>query len=315
MMNGRTFQLHYSTEDCGHATDLYKKGKDSDRQAGTLRTILRMVGLYIAFMWKRSKGYTVFLVFMTMLPGLMRAMSMPALEGFVSGVEQAAAGAGIQALLTGAVILCAVNLMEKAFQSISNYLGGVYSERIKCDLTSLLMRKLSRKEPVMFENPDVLDSVNKAYEGVNVFDWCCYLLINEAAYTAVFVGATLVYLMQKSLLLSLILIASIIPIILVQSKIQKQSNDVENELAPTRRAVEYCEKAVVDRDNFKETRLLGAFSFFYKKYSDHTNELARKKKSLLIRTKLLNVKSNTLSLIGFMVSSQAAWYEMEEENV
>lgn len=279
---------------------IHEKKKDSVDQRKTLRTIVRMVCLYISLQWKRSKAYTVFLICMMAIPGLMRAMSLPALENFILSVEQAAGGAGIGVVWVAAGILCAVNLLEKGLEQATEYLRGVNSERVKRDITSMLMRKLSRKDPVMFENPEVLDCIEKAYDGVEVFDWFCHLLINEVAYAAMFIGATLVYLAQKSPILAGILVVSIAPIVLVQSKIQKQSELTEDELAPIRRAAEYCEKAAVDRDNFKETRLLGAFRYFHEKYSQHNDELAKKKRALLIRNKLLGTKSNVLSLVGFV---------------
>ena len=71
--------------------------------------LLRTLALQFQLMWRRSKTRTVFFFILVSIPGFLSALSVPALEGFIHGIEAAAQGAGWSALIFGAVLLCGVN--------------------------------------------------------------------------------------------------------------------------------------------------------------------------------------------------------------
>ena len=187
------------------------------KEQGTLSRALRT---WASLMWKRSQWQTVFVLMMSALPGLLSAMTIPALERFVEGVEAAALGAGWHALTQGAVILCTVNLMARALGSIMDYVRHTSCERIKADLTAMLMRAFSRKEPVCFENPEVLKSAEKAWEGIEHFEYFTHSVISDGIYTLVYTVSMAVYLASHSWVLAAVQLLSIIPMIAVQKKLQ-----------------------------------------------------------------------------------------------
>ena len=268
------------------------------KEQGVLPRALRT---WASLMWKRSRWQTFFLLAMSALPGLLRALSIPALEIFVQGVEAAALGAGWRALAEGAVLLCIVNLLARALGTVLDYVRWTGAERIKADLTAMLMRAFSRKEPVCFEDPEVLKSSEKAWEGVEHFEYFTHSIVSEGVYTLVYTLAMAAYLASHSWLLAAVLMLSVIPMVLVQKKLQAMNESFQDKRAAMKREFDYCESCMTGREMYKETRLLGAFRYFFDRYMRHIRDFCRFRARHILREKLMDAKANVLSMVGFAV--------------
>lgn len=264
-------------------------------------TLSRALWTWASLMWKRSRWQMVFLLLMSALPGLLSALSIPALERFVEGVEAAALGSGWKLLTEGAVILCAVNLMARSLGSIMDYVRHTSCERIKADLTAMLMRAFSRKEPICFENPEVLKSTEKAWEGIEHFEYFTHSVVSDGLYTLVYTITMAVYLAAHSWVLAAVLLLSVIPMIVVQKKLQAMNESFQDKRAAMKREFDYCESCMVGREMYKETRLLGAFQYFFDRYTRHIRDFCHFRTRHILREKWMDAKANVLSMAGFAV--------------
>jgi ATP-binding cassette subfamily B protein len=112
----------------------------------------------------------------------------------------------------------------------------------------------------------------------------------------IFMG-TYLYTLEPVLLLTIPLV--FVPVLLTQFLRTKVFATLEDESAPIRREAEHYEKAICDRDFFKETRLLGAFHFFTTLYDAAVLLLNRKKGRAELRTNLIELGMRLVTLVGY----------------
>ncbi|MBK0348438.1 ABC transporter ATP-binding protein [Aerococcaceae bacterium zg-ZJ1578] len=128
--------------------------------------------------------------------------------------------------------------------------------------------KLSRVEPYNFEDTKFLDNINRIkecleYESLGHFATNCIQII--LYYTSIIIF-TVYYLYNLYPVLTLIVVFAFVPTIMNHTLNIKMFENFENNTIPIRRQADTYKKYIVNRKYFKETRLLGIFSFFYKRY-------------------------------------------------
>jgi len=275
----------------------------------------RTVCLNLKLRWNRSRYLTVLTLIFLILPGILSALNVPVLEVFIRGVEQTAQGQGMKGLLVGALLLCGMRVGTAVVKSRILYLHETEYMRVRCDLSALLMRSFSRKEPICFENSEMLNDIEKSKRGVDCFTDFFLYGFGEMLYMAVYLAGITIYMGSRSPMLTGILFVSVLPMAVSAAYAQKQTQRHEDKSAPVRRAADYCEKAMTDCENFKETRLLGAFSYFDKKYRAHIRKEVGMQRKLLVDKIRVNMIANLLSLTGFAVMLVVMVSELIKENI
>ncbi|MDO4543179.1 MAG: ABC transporter ATP-binding protein [Clostridia bacterium] len=138
-----------------------------------------------------------------------------------------------------------------------------------------VIEKINRLSPIEMEKPETLDAINKAEQGlgggvslVNI------LLLIVFGYLPFFIIIA-IYLFTLRPILAIMPIIVFIPVLLSQLYKMKQSRLTEDKAAPIRRRYEHYENCMGAREFFKETRLLGAFHFFRRRYREAIRLLNR----------------------------------------
>ena len=157
-------------------------------------------------------------------------------------------------------------------QQILNGLANFLNEQI--DLISVrkettqLQHQLQRLPAIYFEDPAFLDDINKAKAGIKAFAGVISSAMNLFTFYGVYFGSVIWYLFGFSPFLPWVILLSFIPALLSQIVRSRSFNHLEKEQAIWRRKQTYYQQAICDRPHFKETRLLGAFSYFYEKFEE-----------------------------------------------
>ncbi len=221
-------------------------------------------------------------------------------RAFFDAIAAVGAETGIAALVGPAVASGLVLVASQVLNGVHNFMYMPLMEKVKGELRKTISRKSSRIEPVEFENPAFLDDVNKAKQGADSAIMVplnfAMIFIFYVPYFAVFAG--FYYTLKPELVLSLVIV--FIPTFIMQLVRGRYYAKLEEKSAPIRRRFEYAEKAITDREFFKETRLLGAFGLLFRMYGDAVTLLnahtwKTEKKTVLIESGL-----RALSLIGYM---------------
>lgn len=193
-------------------------------------------------------------------------------------------------------------LLRHVLNGIDNYLGDTLHGWLGGYYREKLHEKVDKIDPIMFENQEFLDNTNKAIEGVGV-EGSTYTLVAVtvvlASYVpyAIFMG---IYLYTLQPILSIAILMIFIPVLVSQILRTKLFVKVEDESAQIRREKTYYEQCICHRENFKETRLLGAYNYFINLYKRTTKNLNEKIWEANCKSIRIEIILEILTLIGYV---------------
>ena len=145
------------------------------------------------------------------------------------------------------------------------YMTAIY-DRAHGFICKQIAIKTAKIDPILFEDPNVLDDIyralNASYTVFGVTNIMTITFIQNVPYILIMS----IYLFTLNPLLILVIVLSFAPKILSLFIRAKLYTELEEKSAPLKRESNFYEEAMVDRQYFKETRLLGIFDFFKEKY-------------------------------------------------
>ncbi len=282
---------------------------------GIYRLLWRVIALDMKLKMKDRPAQAVLVIALSLISSLLYALQIPAMERFIETLTKAIGGAGIEMVYLPAIMLGAVIAVSNITESMMSYYNSVNVTRIRTDLTEIVMEELAKKEPICFENPETMDAIEKAKRGVNQLeDICQYMMTRFPQMFATLIVLT-VYLGQKSLILGILTPLIFLPLFLGQKLLKNEGDRAEQERAPVSRASAYCRKCLTDRELFKETRLLGAFGYFYRRMKEHIREFCRIDRRLVLRKSGISMAANAVSLAGYAALLIVMLFEMSAGHV
>jgi len=192
-------------------------------------------------------------------------------------------------------VLALVTLGQQIFNGAENFVADEVGKKNMGKFIAKLHNKLQRIPAKNFENTEFLDDVNKAREGAEQVAELSWLSLQFFTYYVVFFATVGLYLFWLSPLLPLVLLIAFVPAIVGQYLHVVLFTKLEEENAPMRRRYEYYQKAIADREFFKETRILGAFRYFHALFSQTllvvSKKIYRTERKMAVLMLLLNVAS------------------------
>ena len=199
--------------------------------------------------------------------GSMSGANVWVMQFAFDAVTELAAGARIiQAAVLPLVFFIVFLVGQEMIISVYYYYMNIIGMRMHGFMCKKVAEKSAKLDPILFENPEVLDDINKASEGTHLAFWAGNTVIVTAIFHLPYILVTSIYLYTLNPLLILVIVLSFAPKILGLVVRAKLYTDLEEKSAPLRREVKFYEEAMVDRQYFKETRILGVFNFFKSKY-------------------------------------------------
>lgn len=162
-----------------------------------------------------------------------------------------------------------------------------------------LQKKLARIPTSEFEVPSTLDAINKADAGASVASAIVIMvLLSVFGYIPFFIGVS-IYLYTLKPILAIAPVVVFIPVMTAQVLKVKMFGDFEEAAAPERRKVDYYERCIGDREFFKETRLIGAFAYFKKLYTDSVKAMNKVIKKTEVKAGVMELVMQALSVCGY----------------
>ena len=225
-----------------------------------------------------------------------------AIESFFTGAENFVNNIiSLKGLFILLGILLLVIVVQELGVALLNFLGEYIWQKVEGETKRIIHRKAGNIKAINYENSNFLDDINKAQLGaanaVRVSDILCMILGMYLPYF-IFMG---IYLYSLKPILSIGIIIVFIPVALSQFIRVKVFSKLEDETAPVRRKYEYYEKTITDKEYFKETRLLGCFSYFKNLYVSALDLLNKKRWKYEKKAVLLELLMKLLTLLGYMI--------------
>lgn len=222
-------------------------------------------------------------------------------EKFFNSVDSLVNGnTTIEMVILAAIFLGSVLVLTHLLNGLSNMMASNFFFITAGYITNFVNKKASKIEPINFEYSETLDDINKAHIGVRgsiFFIGIVNMISTFYIPYFIFMGIYL-YRLNPALIFSILLI--FIPVALNQFIRLKIFTDLENESANIRREFEYYEKCIIDREYYKETRLLGAFSYFKNLYFSSLSLLNKKIWKAEKKANLIELFMKVVTLICYM---------------
>lgn len=192
-------------------------------------------------------------------------------------------------------------IFQQLLNGYSQYLMSKNSYSNMGKFMTDFQKKMGRVYPQNFENPKFLDSIERAkdcleYESLGHFASICLQLITYYLVLLLLVGY---YMFNISTYIPLIILISFIPLICGHLFHYRQYEKLEKETSAIRRQTVYYRDAIVSYRYSKETRVLGAFSYFFKLFSKSLELLTNKEFNLGIKVATIQLILNAFTFLGF----------------
>jgi ATP-binding cassette subfamily B protein len=236
--------------------------------------------------------------------GMTLTANVIASQHLFDAITDAAMGrAGFLDCLVPLLGLAAAMLGVEIVQGVFDFQADVIFKKSAGKLKMALYQKLQKIDPAQYENPAFWDDLNKAREGAAVIPYFCMSLFIMVSFYLVYFISVGVYLFLLKPLLLMTLLLSFLPTMLGQILRVRVFTKVEQQSAPLRREVDAYQKALCDRECFKETRTLGAFRFFATLFDESLKAFTKKQWSAERKTALLQLALNLSTFAGMGISS------------
>ena len=202
-------------------------------------------------------------------------------------------------IITALLILALAHIVKQVINGIANFISFIFWEKTEGILSIDLHKKMSKIMPVYFEDTIMLDDINKAVQGKNEAAWFAGTVLFMIC-TSTYYLIMAVYLFQIDPLLLVSLLLVFIPTFLSYFFRVKVFARTEDKAAPVRRELDYFENCITEREYFKETRVLGAFSYFRELYSHTLIRLNKIKFQASVKSTFTELGMQLLSLSGYI---------------
>lgn len=205
----------------------------------------------------------------------------------------------LSSVILALIALGGVHLASQILNGVTNFMFEIYEEKASGKMSQRIHDKMSRISPVCFEDTNMLDDINKAEQGKSNAVWFVSLFLTIFTFYVPYFAFMASYLFSLKPILAISIVIVFIPTALTQLIRSKVFAKLEDKSAPIRREYEYYESCIVGREYFKETRLLGGFSYFKKLYRDSLVLMNRLKFRADVKTNLCELGMKLVTVAGY----------------
>ena len=227
----------------------------------------------IKLMFKTIPGEMTVCCLADVFHALSTVLAMYGMQLLIDGAEEIYYGKPTNSIIVPLILFIALNMLTEICNGIGNYHLEYLSPRMLIKMNTDLQNKISKLDYICFEDPEMLDSIEKAKNGIEDNLLTAYFVLSSITLYLpyyIFMG---IYLRNVNPMLLIVLLLIFIPVLLGNYFRFKVFAKTEDEAANVRRKKEAYEDAICDLSTFKETRMLGAFHYFFKGYTASIGKL------------------------------------------
>ena len=218
---------------------------------------------------------------------------------FDSAAQMVDKKAEISKVVISLIALGLINIINQVLNGVGNFVPQVFADKARGKLSFKINEKMGRISPICFEDTKMLDDINKAERGKDNSVWFILTFMIIFSFYIPYFAFMAFYLFSLKPILAISIVIIFIPTAFTQIIRTKVFAKLEDKSAPVRREYDYYEKCIVGREYFKETRLLGAFSYFRKLYEGSLVLLNKLSFRANLRTNLYELAMRIVTLAGY----------------
>lgn len=249
---------------------------------------------------KKMPGATFLMLLIAVLAGMVAAGVTLCKQIFFEAAEEAIGGAGFEGVWPTLLLLGAVIILQIVLNGADRIRKFDFSNRLIKEVGSERNRKAARADVLCYEDSRFLDSIEKANKGmeasVRAYTMTLGIILTIVSYFG-FMGG---YFWTIHPALLVMLFISFIPFGIGSVVRYYVRRNLENEAAPYRRQADYYGRCISMREYVKETRLLGGFGYFYKKFQDCVEAVRRLSWKTTKKSEIVETTLRFFSMTGYI---------------
>ena len=247
-----------------------------------------------------SPGLFVFEYAVTVLDALLLVLTTVALRGLFEHVAGLAAGSvSFDSALMALLLFALLKAADEAIDGVANFTGEYYAGKSSQAMMNELNLKADRLDALKFEDPEILSQMDQAYRGAyNVRNLVHVLMDIACLYIPYFVFMG-VFLQRAEPMLPLILLLVFVPVLASHFLRSRYYTRLDDRTVMLRRKEEHYKECLTARAFFKETRALGAGTFFLSRYIQAFKNAQELRYRTEIKSQGIAIAANGLTLAGY----------------
>ena len=191
-------------------------------------------------------------------------------------------------------------IAKEVLNGVHNFMYDITFTKIDGEMAKIIHKKMARIDPICLEDTKLHDDINKASEGAGTVSFIIGIGMTLFTFYLpyfVFMG---IYLrsLKPQFIFAIVLV--FVPVMLSQFMRTGIIAKFEDKAAPIRREYDYYYRTMTDREYFKETRILGAYSFFLGRFFNNLKNLSKVELKANRKTNLLEFFMSLLSAGGYV---------------
>ncbi len=234
-----------------------------------------------------SRTWTFFAeLIVSVLYALIMVQTVKILGEFFSRAEKVYLHAEKETIWDIFIILVLMYILQEILNLLNNTLPNISTTKIRMQIHKNMQDKASKLWEISYEDKSVLDDINKAEIGRSSAVGIVYSFKELIIFYLPYLIYLNIYLYKIHPLLSVGVIGMWITALVTQSVRTKQMILLQNELANDRRKKNNYSECITSIQNLKETRIIGAYNYFFKKLDKSLKRITKKE---LKRKSILNL--------------------------
>jgi ATP-binding cassette subfamily B protein len=210
-----------------------------------------------------------------------------------------ASGGDIRAALIPLALLCVLLLGRELLNGLHNFMHSVVFSKGGIEASRTAHAKMGRLDPVVLENTDFHDMFNKMQEGQSNILFLVDIGITIFTFYLPYVLFMAWYLHRVNPIFILAILFVFVPTLFGQLLKTGVVVKFEDKAAPVRRQSALFDSLITSREFFKETRLLGAYTDFIKRFLETCRELSKAEWSASRKKNLIELSMALFTVLGW----------------
>jgi len=202
-------------------------------------------------------------------------------------------------VIISVMLMTMILIFSELMNGICNFLAWPANFRIRAAFKERIHQKIAVIPAIDFENEATLNLIQKASQGaengIDLYHSISTLLFFYGPYFII-MG---IYLYNLRPILALCVFFLFIPMLISQILRKKIFSELIDKSAPLERKLKHYEKEIYHREYFKETRILGIYSFIKHKYNKTMEIFCDKRWKAVCKIQIIEIGLRSLTFLGY----------------
>lgn len=255
----------------------------------------------LKIIFRATPFYVMVILMAGLCHGIIKGLETVAMQFLFDGINSFGNGQiADNDILKRLCLLAAVLIGGYIFNGIHNAMMEITSFKLVGAMSGKFQEKSSRLDVEFYEDTVNLEFVEKARNGIEqgvFFLNICFSVITYYIPYFVFMG---IYMMTLKPALAWTILLVFMPVLASQKYRNKMYDKEQDEAVSYERKYLHYEECIKERRFFKETRMWGAFSFFYDLYLKNVKKYDEVKWKTVKSTGKVELYSKGITLIGYV---------------